>query len=687
MTRPRQSTPAGARRAGAGRRRPLALRLAFMLGALALVCASAARALPDGRAYEQVTPPEKNGADVGGPTLEGLLANASGQGAASGDAIAYVSLTSFGDAQSAEIVTQYVSTRGPAGWSTHAITPPVTAASHIGLELSPFHFFTSDLSAGVLDWRQPYLTDGAPQGFDNLYVRDADGTYRLVTSVMPSNVAPAEYRPSFEGASADLGHVVFEANDALAAGAPARVRSVYEWTGSAPRLVSVLPGAAGVATSAGAGDGQDDGFPDAISSDGARIFWTDGERQLYVREDAVRTVKLNASRRAVSLGDGSATLRAATPAGSKAFFTDEVALTDEAGDAGGGLYEYDLEDESLRDLTPDAGANPEVQGLLGVGDDGSSVYFVARAVLAAGAGEGAANLYLARAGQIRFIATLSGEDEADYRQRAEGRLARVTPDGLHAAFLSKAPLTEYDNADALTGAPDSELYIYDARDGSIACVSCDPSGAPPVGSAKIPSEPGEGGGPGYEPRILSPDGSRAFFDSPDALLPADGNGQQDVYEYDAGSLSLISSGTSGDISALVDTSAHSRDVFFTTRSRLVAADRDESADLYDARVGGGFAIAPEALACAGEACRGPLAASFAAPSAATALFTEVESAPVPVVSKPAKRARASATTKVKRSKRHRGKRAAKARRRAKAKRRVKAKHGVKPKHTASRRGR
>lgn len=113
--------------------------------------------------------------------------------------------------------------------------------------------------------------------------------------------------------------------------------------------------------------------------------------------------------------------------------------------------------------------------------------------------------------------------------------------------------------------------------------------------------------PSYQPRIISDDGSRVAFNSDDSLVAADGNGQQDIYKYEDGRPRLISSGTSGDISALVDISPAGRDVFFTTRARLVAADHDNGSDIYDARAGGGFpGAAEEGLPCAGEACRGPL---------------------------------------------------------------------------------
>jgi hypothetical protein len=589
--------------------RATALALAALL--LSLLPAPLAVALPDGRAYEQVTPADKNGGDVGGPALEAQYASALGQSAADGDSIGYISFSSFGDAVSAEVFTNYISSRGNEGWSTHSISPPAAVPPRF-FQPSPFRFFASDLSPALVAWREPNLAVGAPPGFENLYVRDSDNRYRVVTEVTPPNLPPNFYRVTFAGATPDLDRVVFEANDALTPAAPAGTRSVYEWGGPSLRLVSLLPGGE-AAPGSGTGDGSDDNFTDVISSDGSRIFWTADDEQLYVRENGTRTLKLNASRRAISLGDGRATLLATTPDGRKAFFTDPTALTDASND-NGGLYEYDLPGEDLRSLTPVAGGNPEVLGVLGTGNDGSVVYFAAAAALAPGAQAGAANLYVARAGAIKLIATLADGDSGDWTRSFEARTARVTPDGAHLAFLSVKSLTGYDNTDAVSGEPDRELFVYDEQEDLLTCVSCNPSGARPIGGSSIPI----GTGSGYEPPILSGDGRRVFFNSDDALVALDGNHQQDVYEFEGGRAQLISSGTSSDISALVDVSPDGRDVFFTSRARLTATDRDNGSDIYDARIGGGFPVPTEPLPCAGEACRGPLTAPFAlAPPPAT----------------------------------------------------------------------
>jgi hypothetical protein len=629
----------------------------LLLGCAVVACAAgassasaAAPALPDDRAYELVSPAETNGGDVGGGAFGGKLASGHGQSAANGDAVAYLSSASFGDAKSAELVSEYLSSRTAAGWTTQAISPPATAYGELTLRPSaPYDFFTADLSAGLLDWGYATLVSGAPQGFDNLYVYGtSSGEYQLVTDVTPTGVTSESYELKFAGASPDLGRVLFEAHAALIAGAPAEAQSLYAWSGGALRLVSVLPGPGGVAAaSAGAGDGQDDTFANDVSSDGSRIFWTDNNSQLYVREDEAATIQLNSSQREPSLGDGSATFRAATPDGSKVFFTDTAALTNDPDDAGGGLYEYDFDGGRITDLTPDGDGAPGIEGVVGVGGEGSSVYFVATAALAADAHGEADNLYVAHNGKITFIATLSGEDADDWTQSFANRTARVTPNGEYVVFMSTESLTGYGNVDAITGNRDTEVFVYDDEDGQLSCASCNPSNEPPIGPSSIPG----GLNPSYAPRVISDDGSEVFFDSSDTLLPGDTSGQQNVYEYENGNVYLISSGSSDDISAFTDASENGENVFFTTRAQLVPQDVDENAALYDARVGGGFPSAVAVVApCSGEGCRGPLSAPPAPAAIATAVVAVEPEDPAPS-GKPAGKQKRSKRRKQKHSKR------------------------------------
>jgi hypothetical protein len=295
------------------------------------------------------------------------------------------------------------------------------------------------------------------------------------------------------------------------------------------------------------------------------------------------------------------------------------------------------------------------------------VYFVADGVLAEGGNveggepvEGQPNLYLRHEGRTLFIATLSPADEkltegtstvykGDWQPYPGYRTAEVTADGQGVVFVSHRSLTGYD--DLLDGVPLTEVYVYDAGTGRLACASCNPSGEAPTGdiyaqalsqildsnvpffgfASLLPT--GGLGEAGYQPRVISEDGSRVLFDSVEPLVPQDTNGFLDVYEWEApgegsctstvasavtgGCTFLLSGGQDQENSYLVDASANGSDVFFVSRSDLVKADRGDFDVLYDARVGG--VEPPEEARCSGSGCQGVPSAPpvFATPASVT----------------------------------------------------------------------
>ncbi len=167
-----------------------------------------------------------------------------------------------------------------------------------------------------------------------------------------------------------------------------------------------------------------------------------------------------------------------------------------------------------------------------------------------------------------LVATLSAEDSPDWAETLAKMTARVSPDGRWLAFMSERELTGYDNHDVASGQADEELFSYHApvepagEAGSLACVSCNPTGARPSGVKIAKGEEkrfrrieGEqvwknhdaewlaADVPGWfeyedspetarvQPRYLSNSG-RVFFDGRDALVPKDINNTWDVYEYE-----------------------------------------------------------------------------------------------------------------------------------------------------------
>jgi hypothetical protein len=647
---------------------------AALLGAAAPVAAAAcpneavrqeqaAVALPDCRAYELVTPTQKDATEpkavVAGllePTLEAIPG---ARAAADGGRMAWDS--EYVLPGSPSVGVDYLSTRTDGGWSTEAVVPPQSAEHGV---LCPFFVgmvgWSANLDRGVLadgygqepssdsysgegqecGHDEPRLAAGEQEGFQNLFLRDNElHAYRLI-DVTPSGVTPPspaggseQYFPaSFLAGSSDLSHVVFEDELPLTPEAPAG-DDLYEWAAGAVRLVTVLPnGEAAAGTLAGSTPNAEFDFSAgnrpvpinlagarrAVSSDGRRIFFEAGEK-LYLREDGEHTIQIDAAQGPGPGGGGR--FMGASEDGSRVFFLDdaEAGLTSNTiSSSGANLYEYDIPSGRLTDLT--AAADVDVLGVSGLSADGSTVYFVAEGALAGGAAAGQPNLYAEHDGELAFVATLDPQhDSCDWTTNTgcplEGQLietsgltARSSTDGRYVAFTSLRPLTGQSNVDAHTGEADTEVFRYDLATGTLACASCSPTGAAPTGPATIrwPSVPitFQLWREAYPQRNVSDQG-QVFFETKSPLVLADINTRTDVYEYDGNSVSLLSSGTSEADSYFLDASQSGDDVFLATAQRLVGRDQDSAYDIYDARVGGGFAEpAPPAPGCGtSEGCR------------------------------------------------------------------------------------
>jgi hypothetical protein len=627
--------------------RPSAARVSMTLALIGLALVSVverADAVPlaDGRAYEQVTPADK---DFGFGTLNFDV----GLSSATGASVAYDTFGPLPGAASGGAQNFYLGTRAAGGWGMRSITPPQAPIAG-GTTYPSTQAFSPDLTKEAVVTANPPLTPEAPPDVGNLYIRDnSDGSYRLVTTVAGSPNFSAFLK--FGGASADFTHIVFEGYDPLTPGAPGAGRNdLYESIGGALRLVGVLPDGTpapyGAVLGAGASNQR---VAHAVSDDGARIFFVAPNSgfgtSLYLRDRGVRTIHVSASKASTPDPNGpqATTFWAASSHGSKVFFTTPARLTDSANtgvdgsgnptDAGNDLYLYEVDADRLTDLSvstnsTDSATGANVLGVVGASDDSSYVYFVAQGSLAAGATSGMPNLYVWHDGSTRFIATLDPADSGNWGVAVTGMLtSRVTPDGRQVLLQSVKSLTGYDNTDPATGAPHKEVYLYEAASGDLRCVSCNPSGTRPVGDASVRP-------PALLtniPRNLSDDGARVFFDSSDALITRDTNGTQDVYEWErrgtgdcgipGGCVHLISSGTSRFTSSFQDASASGDDVLFATREQLVPQDTDDLVDLYDARVGGGFPLPAAPRICSGDNCRGQPSTPAGGAVAGSAIFT------------------------------------------------------------------
>jgi hypothetical protein len=103
------------------------------------------------------------------------------------------------------------------------------------------------------------------------------------------------------------------------------------------------------------------------------------------------------------------------------------------------------------------------------------------------------------------------------------------------------------------------------------------------------------------------DDGRVFYTSGEQLVLRDTNQLNDVYEWDEGSIGLVSTGLDTNNSGLLTASADGVDVFFYTRQTLAPQDLNGGTmKIYDARENGGFLFNPSPRDCvASDECHGP----------------------------------------------------------------------------------
>lgn len=586
--------------------------------------------LPDCRAYEMVSPVDKNNADIAVQCNNVCFAARLDQAAAGGDKFTYSAYRAFADQVSAPYSSQYMSTRTDQGWVTDGINPPREGApklSSVGLDVQ-YRAFSDDLSEGwLLQSTDPLLAPGAIAEYQNLYHRDnVSEVYETLTTLKPVDTVPAEFLVQLQGLSADNSHVVFRANGKLTANAASKgLMQTYEYFEGQLRLVSIRPN--GVVNTEGSSAGsatlggidREAAVEHAISDDGSRIFWTEagsGSGRIYVRIDGKET-KLVSNKPAEFL--------TASADGHNVFF--RLSGVEQK------MVRYNVDSGEETTIAQ------HVLGVAGSSEDASRIYFASTDALAPGGTAEAPNLYLYEDDSgIAFVASLASADVSEISrynpvsQKPVFRTSQVTPDGRVILFMTQASPTGFDNTEAGNGNPVTEVYRYDADSEALTCISCNPTGARPSGQilrerGGLPTETWSAGAipPGesqlFRPRALSSSGERAFFESSDRLVLRDTNGQRDVYEWESvgtgnctsqsidfstdadGCVSLISSGQSPSGSEFIDATPSGSEVFFGTLSSLVSQDPG-NVDIYSARIEGGFPPPPPPPPiCQGESCQ------------------------------------------------------------------------------------
>lgn len=596
--------------------------------------------LPDCRAYEQVSPVDKNGGTI-----------ASGLGARKqAGAVTFWSTSSFADTPGS-IMGNYRAMRGEGGWTTSSLNPPTTGRNPILMDQFYVSAMSEDFSRAVIETKYP--VDPQDQGtgaaanighFDD-YRFEGDGSFTWLSkpTLLP-DVSPKE--TYFAAASDDLERIAFDSTKPLTddGGATQTTQQVYVRDGETTRLVSVAPGGGALPGGAklGGNDGNNAGgstmggfYPSALSADGQTVYFMTFKNvtnpQIYVRTDALgagaASKHVSRSHAAGTVGAGCQPTIAYLTAnrdGSRMWFACPAKLTDDA-PATGGIYVYDRDQDDLEYVTAPnapAGVDAGQAKLLAADPDADYVWFQMPAALTDDAVAGGNNVYVLHDGHYSFVANVGNDVVSTYR-------VALSPDGSQIAFDSPTQISPRAGGVAQVYAADAN-----AADPTAVCVSCRTDGSDSQGLADFRNA---GLSPFVGPSRVPPfgaidDDGRVFFTSTDRLVPEDGNGTADVYQYDDGELTLISTGTDPGGAVFAGASADGTDVFLITAEKLVPQDTDNGvADIYTARIDGGF-VAPENPPSCGTDCQGPAPAPFVPPGNASSVpggSGNVTPAPVP----------------------------------------------------------
>ncbi len=644
---------------GGSRRRPLARRAGCAVAALAAVATAAfsltaapaladgcpnavlraqnnSTQLPDCRAYEQVSPLFKEGFGVI-PT-----------GFTDDGAVSYLSNGNFGNNGygygAVPAGNTYLATRAGNGWSTVGLAPsgPDFALTSSSIPSAQAPAYTRALSRDLRSSLWNMRRSDQPNTVQDLYVRDPDGVFTRMGSAPDQPNNNQNGGANTISASDDLSHVVYSAG----------LTETYEFVranGDQRRAVSVnnagqsLVGPGCPKTSVG-------GYH-AISANGRVIIWT-CDNGVYARINGTTTIAVSGSQCTRTPSDpggacnanSSAGFEAANADGTRVFFTTSQQLVNGDTDGTRDLYECDIpagtapvgsvnDCPDLRQVSG-AASDANVKDGARISDDGSRAYFVATGVLADNldangmpAASGDDNLYVWTRddahpdGETRFVARLDPDDTSiPTVQGPLSKMRQMTDDGRYLVFATSAPLIDHGpQADTDTA---SDIYRYDADTGALVRLSTEDGGQggnqPDADATFDPIDYGPQRNNRPAPRgAMTDDGASAVFTTADALVPTDTNGTIDSYLWHDGRLSLISSGKPSEDHNFTITesfgsapltevmiSPSGRDVYFTTTAQMVPSDVDTSADIYDARIGGGFDLSTPPT-CSGDGCQSP----------------------------------------------------------------------------------
>jgi hypothetical protein len=398
--------------------------------------------------------------------------------------------------------------------------------------------------------------------------------------------------------------------------------------------------------------GGNDAYPaiyDGVSSDGSRVFFStkeplvpadgDNREDVYVRNLSANTTALvtqgDASCPIEGCGNGAADSSfvpgGVVPSGERLFFATTERLAGGDNDSALDVYVRNLAtgktvlvsrgDSSCAGSNCGNGSQPAI--FEATSEDGERAFFTSTEGLVVGDEDGKVDIYERdlSGGSTKLVSApgvcpLSLPEG----QSCEPTFSGASSDGSHVFFESNERISEADEDSSQdvydwSGAGPAALastgpsggngafnVTYSGTSGSTDAVyfetseALDPADKDSAQDVYVRSEgatelvsTGPEGGNGSAPASFqwaSPDGSSpaAIFSTSEALVPEDTDAMPDVYVRGGGETTLVSTGPEGGngafSSAFAQASADGSRVFFVTAEPLVEEDEDASADIY-----------------------------------------------------------------------------------------------------------
>lgn len=539
--------------------------------------ASSAFALPEGRHYEMVSPPYKNGYGVygfSGGAIEAVAPN--------GDSVAFVSSGSFAGAGVDNLKGSYLARRGGTGWATRSFEPPASVAPEgSAVDFSPS--LTSTLWMGSLGPNTGAAFSESPENTFLTGGADPASGWQVAGEVLQATDGRHHEPLDYKDASPDFCHILFRSQAGgdllpVSEGTQAELYDLSTGCEGEPvlRLVGLNNQGKVLDPYCSESLGGELTRPlvrpqfNAVASSGREIVFTTfvnpaARSDGCLPEDSA--VPTNPAQVFVRL-DGSRTLEVSRPLTAGAF---------------GGCGEGGKAGETPGEV-PCAGAAGRAPSLFwGASEDGSKVLFTTKQPLVPGDGDVSDNLYLATIGcpsasaepcevaqkQLTGLARVSTALASGEAAEVQG-VVKIAPDASRVYFVARGRLSEAPGVEgrvAVRGA--DNLYVYDTRSaglGFIADLCSGPARSGAVEDARCPTDlhaegksEGDEEGERNDGRLLLPlaeaqvagggedPGRFLVFASYARLLRTDTDDAKDVYRYDAvtGVLDRVSLGEAG----------------------------------------------------------------------------------------------------------------------------------------------